>query len=330
MNILSAYSKGFGHAIRYPRMLLIIYAVNLIISLLVALPMKDVLNHTAGNSMMLTNLVKTYDSAALSDVTQASDMALSALRSQVLWAGFIYLLINIFFTGGILQTVSNRTFTVGTFFSGCGRNFFRFFFLGLVFLAVHAFFFALVAIPTGFVLKAMSQNPNFNELVVYKVLTVAGAVYLFFLAYVFMANDYSKSFLVYRNSSNVVKAYSQGFRFVNRHFTKTYLLLLFLIAAPVAFVLLYFYVDVKVTAVSRFVIYLSFALMQFFVISRIWVRFWLLSSQYEMFADDYEKDLAKKKLAKQIQQQRVEVVQAQLKSEKELTKQTLENLKKKS
>lgn len=330
MNIVSAYSKGLGHAVRYPRMLLIIYAVNLIISLLVALPMKDVLNQTAGNSMMLSNLVKTYDSAALSDVTQAADMALSALRSQVLWAGVIYLLINIFFTGGILQTVANQNFTVGTFFSGCGRNFFKFFLLGLIFLLVHLFFIAIVSLPTGFILKALSQRPDFNELVVYKTLAIAFGVYLFFLGYVFMANDYSKSFLILKNSSNIVKAYSKGFRYVNRHFTKAYLLLLFLIVAPLAFFALYFYVDVKVTAISKFVIYLSFALMQFFIMSRIWVRFWILSSQYEMFADDYEKDMAKKALAKQIQQQRIEVVQAQLKSEKELTKQTLENLKKKA
>lgn len=293
MNIVKAHFKGFKTATRFPRMLILIYLTNLLLSLVVTLPFFDILNEHAGNSLEIQELAKGFDFMVFSGIMAQGSDAFFALLSQVKWVGLLYLLLNIFFVGGILETAANKKFSVSAFFGGSGRNFFRMFFLFAIMLVVHVLIFLLVFIPADIFKERMYEGATSE---VFMVAIFGGFALLYALLFVWLLiiSDYAKNYMIYKKSANFIAAFFKGLGYVFRHFFKTYTFYVLLMVLPVAFFVLYFYIDGKVELESKYLIWATLGIQQFFILTRIWFRIWVLAGQYEMYADDVVKDAQKR------------------------------------
>ncbi len=294
MNIVKAHFKGFKTATRFPRMLFVIYAGNLILSLLVALPFFGILKEHTGNSIQIKQLLKDFDFITFNNLLANGSDAFNVLFSQTLWVGIAYFLLNVFFVGGILEIAKQKKFSVSTFFGGSGKNFFRMFFLNLIMLACHIVLILAILLPSKWFLPNIFGEQLSVEGKLYTILSIAGFVYVILAVLLLIISDYAKNYMVHKESANFLTAFFRSIGFVFKHFFKTYTLFLLLIVLPIAFFTLYFFVDGKVAMTNPKAIIIIFLVQQAFIFTRIWFRIWILSAQYEMYVDDLAKDELKK------------------------------------
>ncbi|MFN8258744.1 MAG: hypothetical protein U0W24_23855 [Bacteroidales bacterium] len=295
MNLPKAYIGGFTKAIKLPRMLFIIYFANFFTALILAITFKGVLSQAFGQSNLISTLLEKFDYSAFADIMYNSGESIKAVLSAVKWLVGAYFLMSIFLTGGIIHSLNQEKFSTSSFFGGAAYNFFRFLGLGLFMMLVQVLILAAVYIPLSMVLKSVSENLT-TEVTLYYI-AIGGFVFHLLLFLLFsMIGDYSKLYLVLNDSFNVFKGFWNGIKYVFRNFSKTYFLYLMLLFLPgvIMYVYLYLERDIKMATVAG--ILTVFGMQQAFMLLRVFLRTWILSSQYLIYNADLIKSVDATKL----------------------------------
>ncbi len=288
MNIAKAYTKGFIQTAKYPRMWFILYFANLLMGLLLALPMFSVLNTHFGNSDFYYRLLEGYDATVFNEFLYYFGDALSALSGGIKWLLLAYFLLSVFLTGGIIRTLNDDKFSTSSFFGGSAYSFFRYLGLSLLVAIIQIFFLVLIAMSVGGYIGLKFDSFQ-SELTVYGIVIAALVVYFFIFLIFNMVSDYGKFYLEMNDSFNIFKAFWDGIKYVFKHFLKTmslYLILLFL-PAVIMYVYLYFEKDYKMA--TSLGILIVFLMQQGFILLRVFLRTWILSSELKIYDEDYLK-----------------------------------------
>ncbi len=280
MNILKAYGRGFKNSLRHPRMILLIFAITLLLGLSVALPFFFSFKSAVGNSVV-TNL----DYTTMSELVKFHSWNLDSIISQGKFSVLIFWLIMIFFVGGIVRTFNREDFTVGTFFSGAGVNFFRFLLCDVIVLALLAVTAAVLFGISSFLLSLFHNVVTETPLM--WAYGIATFIFLCVVALFLMISDYAKFYMEMAGTSRVLKAIGKGIKFVFSNFLRTYFLYALLLVLPILTLILYKLTFDRIGMNTTFGIIAMFFVQQLFIILRVWYRIWSLSSQFELYADDY-------------------------------------------
>ncbi len=288
MNIPKAYIGGFQKAAKSPRMLFILYFSNLVMALLLALPFMGFLKNSFGSSMLTKNLLEGFDFTAFSNLIYYHKDGLDAILGNIKWVLVAYFLLNIFLTGGIIRTLNKEKFTTGNFFSGAAYNFFRFLGLSLIMMVVQLVFILLVYIPVGLIFESLGENLA-NEISYYYWGIGAFTFHLLIFLLISMIGDYAKFYLVLNDSFNIFKGFWKGVRYVFSRFLKTYFLYLFLLFIPGVVMYVYWYYEKDMKMATGIGILIVFAMQQAFILLRVFLRVWVLSSQFKVYAADFIK-----------------------------------------
>ncbi len=286
MNIPKAYISGFLKAIKLPRMLFILYFANFFTALVLALTFKGAIQNSFGQSAILSKLISDFDFTAISDMLYNHGDAITAVLGGIIWLVIAYYLLTTFLTGGIIVTFTNDRFTTSSFFGGAAYNFFRFLGLNLIMLLVQAVFLLLVYIPLFLVLQKVSDNMT-SEITLYYIAIGGFVFHLLIFLIISMIGDYAKFYLVLNNSFNVFKGFWNGVKYVFGNFFKTYLLYLILLFLPAVIMYGYLYLERDIKMAMGVGILIAFALQQAFILMRVFLRTWVLASQYKIYNDDY-------------------------------------------
>jgi len=146
-------------------MVLLLFFVNLVFAMILAVPMYHSLKNSFGDSLVGESMAEGFDilwweeyrdqsegldktftpsiigkGAILNNLEGLILMTFFALPPEILILGFIYIIFRTFLAGGILSTlnINASKFSLKKFFGGAGTHFFRFF---LVMLISWIFFF---------------------------------------------------------------------------------------------------------------------------------------------------------------------------------------------
>lgn len=288
MNILKAYTTGFKAAVRFPGMVVLIYFVNIIPALLIALPFFGLLNESIGQSLSPIKMIRDFDFTVFFDFINNHESAVNALMAEIKWLTLFYLLISIFLNGGILRTLNKRKFTFSSFFAGSGYNFIRFLGLSGLMLALHIILILVVFVPLNGILSSLYDS-GFTEDVLFRTAIGVSIFYALLSIILFAVADYAKFYMLLHDTFNIFKALWQGFRFSFRHFLKTYVLFLFLLLIPALFTYLYISIEDDIQMISPEHIFILFIIQQVVIFLRIWLRIWIFSSQFELYSAYYVK-----------------------------------------
>ncbi len=283
MNIIKAYTTGIKTSLRWPKMIFVVYAVNLILGLSLALPFFFSFRSALGNSMTAENLLNSLDYSTIRELFNNNSFV--SLFSQMRWTVLLYWLVSVFLVGGIIRTYYREEFNASTFFSGAGVNFLRF-------LASDVILFALmvisIAVIAGLTVLIASL---FNNIITEKPLFWLGGVALFLIictvVLFLMISDYAKFYMEMSNTYRVIKAIRKAFGYVFGNFVRTYFLYFLLMVIPILVIILYHYTLEKVGMKTVFGIIIMFFVQQAFILLRVWFRLWFLASEFELYADDY-------------------------------------------
>ncbi len=279
MKIFEAYKNGFISAVNSKKMTTVIYIITFLLALLLAIPFRKTLSKIAGHSMAIKSLVKEFNYTTYSDFLRTAGDAISPFITTAIWFGFLYLLITIFFSGGILKILSkqNRKFSAATFFKNCSVYFFRFFRLAIYLNIIQFIFAFIIFMSLSMILTTVSKTVQ-NEAVLFYTALAGIFIFLFFFILILTIGDYAKIFLFIDDSRKSFKSVWLATKFVFIHFFKTYFLNLLLLIFPILIFIIYFYLDNFIGMISIFTIFLMFFIQQVLVWTRAWAKVWILGS----------------------------------------------------
>lgn len=335
MNIAKAYTKGFIQTAKYPRMLFILYFANILMALIFALPFFSALKSSAGHSDFLNGLLAGFDYTVFSNLMYYSGKAFNAITGGIKWLILAYFLLSVFLTGGIIRTLNDDKFSTSSFFGAGAHSFFRYLGLSLIIVLSQIIFLLLIFIPlSGYISNNFAEFQS--ELTAYYLVFSAIGLYALIFMLISMIGDYGKFYLELNNSFNIFKGFWGGVRYAFKHFLKTYVLYLILLFLPAVIMYVYLYFESDMKMATGIGILLVFLMQQGFILLRVYLRTWVLSSQLMVYDDDFLQLAEVEMVVQSIVEQKVkeidenkEVFSESIKTEeaKESLKQVAENKK---
>jgi len=309
MKIFWNFGRGFMATGRVSKMVLFLFVVNLLFSLLLAIPMYNSLKDSFGRSEAGSRMAKGFDyvwweefrdeanglettfspsvigkGAILTNLENLIQMRFYSLPPILLVFGLFYIILHTFLAGGIL-TIFNQDapkFTMKEFIQGAGSHFLRFFglmlFSWLFIIAIGIF------LQEGFIsiVSEISSN-SLSEVTPFFIELGFSALTFILLLFIQMVFDYARIKVVLEESRNIIKSTLEALAFVFKYpfstFGLFYLIFLFQVAVTVIYILLK-----EIIPQFNFPwVLAAFLIQQLFIFAVIWVRCLLYSSQMQLY-----------------------------------------------
>jgi hypothetical protein len=119
-------NEGFRRAWHYQRVLWFIFFINLVLAHFAAAPMTHKLDWATDHSMQAQRLTGMFDYGSFSALSSNPEVKLFEVAGVSLTSSFVFFVIVLFLTGGILEAYrSGRRLTTREFFEACGSYFWR-------------------------------------------------------------------------------------------------------------------------------------------------------------------------------------------------------------
>jgi len=283
MGIFKAIGKGIGTTFRKPRLLAILWVVNIVYAAVVAFPLFTLAQTELGHSYLGSN-VRPFDIMALGEALLKYQDAMPAVIGGLVISALLFLVLYVFLNGGMigrLLDTEGRT-TLHTFFGDCGRYFGRFvrlFLASLVFLIL----------TFGVILRLLSALVNLGienartewPSVILGNLHFLAALLL--LSIVHMVFDYARIAIVADEETKALRALLHALNFLKKRFFRTWALYLLIVAMFVAGTVFFYAVFGLLSGPAVLFVLLGFVWMQLNVLFRIWVKALFFAAQAEFY-----------------------------------------------
>ncbi|MFA7418239.1 MAG: hypothetical protein WCZ90_01035 [Melioribacteraceae bacterium] len=283
MKIINLYISGLKEAYSQKKIVTIIFAITLFLTLIVAMAFNSVIKSNLGDRPQVYKLLGDFDFATYNDLMNNYGTLINPLTTVIMWMSVFYLFFTVFFSGGILQIASNKFERVSgkNFFGGCSKFFLRFLRLGIYVLVIR-FLVVLVLVLLFMVLNsdliASSTEPKIFY--TYLIWTI---VHLLFFWLVSIIADYAKVILVKEDSKKVWSALWNGLKFSMKRLHITFPLYFIISLTTFLLAALYWVVESEIAMTNAATILLVALIQQVFVWLRFFSKSWILTSEYEYY-----------------------------------------------
>ncbi len=120
----NAFFRGWGIGLKNPSLVFMKWFFNLLAALLIVGPIFDLLSNQLDHSQLADSLLPRVDGLALEQLMLANRETLSSFATYWLPIAIIFLLLNIYLNGGILDAIQReRRPSWAHFFDACGHHF---------------------------------------------------------------------------------------------------------------------------------------------------------------------------------------------------------------
>ncbi len=294
MNIFIAYKEGFKNTGKHLPMVFLIYIINLILALSIAIPFFSLLKDGFGHSMAHEKLMQGFNYTVISDFIKHPGKILTALNPALKTAILLFFIVSIFLTGGILNNLRSNRYLASDFFTGAAYYFYRFLRLSIYMIILQLIFAVAVYLPMGLIIGGVMDSLTTEKAIIF-IVEIAIIIHLFFMGLLIMISDYTKFRIVLSDTNRVLAALWKSTRFVFNHFLRTYGLFLLLFISVAAWIGLYFGIKSIVGFTTTAGLIIMFFVQQIFMLGRSWFRIWLFDSQLSFFISYYLSTQEKKK-----------------------------------
>jgi hypothetical protein len=283
MSIFKAIANGMGTTFRKPRLLVILYVVNVLFAAAVALPFLAIVQRELGHSFLGSN-VRPADLTWLGEAALKYRSAVPSLTAGVFIAAFLYLALHVFLNGGIVGRLLDREgrSTLAAFAGDCGRYFWRFVRLFLVSLVFYV-------LTLGIFLRLLSalleplKEAALTEWLPLILSNLHFLVALLLLSIVHMIIDYTRIAVVADEERKVLKALRHALTFLKKRFFRAWAIYLLIVGATLAGTVVFTVVLGPLGKPGVALVLAGLAWMQFYVLFRIWIRTLFVAAQAEFY-----------------------------------------------
>ena len=281
INIMTAYKTGLVDALKEKKMLLWLYGFNLIFAYLLTMPVSMMLSKALNNTTAASKVLEAFDISIFATIMDQYGKSLSFSRS-ILTIGLLYMVVNIFFAGGILKIFSgDGKFNLSDFLGGCVKYFNRF---------LRLFLFSVLWLILIFILQLLlskifglfTKNASTEHL----------SIILFFirilftgilLAFVNMVFDYAKIMTVCNDFTAMFQTMKNAIIFVIMSLRKTTSLYALYLFTAIILLAVYLLVESLLSVNSAFMVVVFFILSQLYMLTRVWIRLSFFAGQYTFY-----------------------------------------------
>ncbi len=309
MSIRQAILHGFRQAVAVPRVLFLLWLVNLLFALPVSLMIREALADSFGSSRVAENMRAGFDlgwhaefESTAGDLEKTFRPTLSGPgpvldNLEAWWSGDLvagaypgivalglgYAVLWAFLLGGVLDRLARpeEPFALDRFFAAAGRYFPRFFGLALISGLAYAAIYQLGRQLYGWI-EAASRDVTVEKTVLIWVLAASSLVVLL-LIIVRMVFDYAKIATVLENRRGVFRIAWEGLRFVLQRPLATLGVTLGFGALGALLFVLYLWLAPGAGQSSLIGIVLAFLFSQLYLFARLGVRLGLLAGQMSLY-----------------------------------------------
>jgi len=283
MGALKAIVAGLGTTLRKPRLLVILYAVNLLFAGLVALPFLALVQRDLGHSLLGLR-IQPADLGWLGEAVLEHGATLPALAVGLVAAGFVYLVLHIFLNGGIVGRLLDKEGRAGLAeFAGDGGRYFwryvRLFLISVLFLVLTlGLFMSLVT--------ALFEPLSRSALTEWLPLILSNLhllIALLLLSLVHMVLDYARIAVAADGERRVLRALRHAVMFLRKRFFRAWALYLLLVALTVLGSIVFYFVFNRLGQPSVAQVVAGLVLTQLYIVFRIWVRTLFTAAQAEFY-----------------------------------------------
>lgn len=288
--MIRSFLVGIMEANRSWKMILLLLAANILLSLPIVVPVFLLIVLTSGGTLEADKLLADkLDVVWLIDVFnhQFPGAALETVASQagillvVMGAG--YLLLNTLFAGGVIGVINSADglFTMRKFWSEAGAHFWRFFRLMLISLFFYGAAYGIYALLRWPIDNAAETASAF-DLVIYKRWAAMTLLALMF-AFVNMVFDYAKIATVVNDRKGMFRETFRALRFAFGNFLSAFGLYLIIAIAGLALFLALNYLRWSVDQSSAGAVLLAILLGQIVIAGRMWTRLVFYSAEMHLY-----------------------------------------------
>ena len=289
-------------------MVLFLLVLNLLFSLILAVPMYTSLEESIGGSEVGDRMQKGFDyiwweefrdqskgiettfspsilgkGAVLDNFVHLVHFGETSLPKVILVFGALYILFHTFLSGGIISVLAGDTsvFSIRGFFSGAGKLASRFF---LLMILSGVFFFLVIVLKDFFSTVADSVSDTTKSEIIPFYLTLISSIFVYALfLFIQMVFDYARIKTALEDNRNVLQTTKDTFVFVFKNIGSTMGLFYLLFLTNLVLTVIYIILTEIIPQSSSVCIAVVFVIQQMFICSLIWIRCWLYSSQLELY-----------------------------------------------
>jgi len=300
--------EGFKTTGKATQMVVLLFLINFVFSLILAVPMYQSLKESIGQSRVGERMAEGFDylwwqefwdeskglektftpsiigkGALINNLEALVQMRFLGAPPVILITGLFYIILHVFLAGGILSIFNQDTpkFTMKVFFQGAGAYFLRF----LLLMLVSWVFFLTIGVFLNKGLDSILDNFSENavsEVAPFYLGLLFNAIVFFLLLFIQMVFDYARIKIVAEERKNILKSSSEAFGFVFRHLGSTLGLYYLIFGASVIVAVVYIFIKELVPQSAFWGVLIAFILQQLFIFAVVWIRCWLYASQMKL------------------------------------------------
>jgi len=280
MSIIKSYIHGLAAATRRPKLVALLWLMNVVFALPAFFLFRSAITGTLGNSLAADGLLKRTDMNVIFEFLASSGAVVGQMVTAVLVLVALHVLAYIFVFGGILNVLAPEArgrHLAPAFFGGGGRFYGRYFRLVLYSLGLWVPVF-IVFMAASAVLKLVAKD-SVNEQLMLSLNILRLLLFLFLAFFVEMILDYARIKIALTDSRQVFHSLVGATRFVLSRPLKTVILYYLLGLTGWAAFGAYFALHFAFSETSAAAVILAFLMTQAFIASRAWLRIAFLAAQ---------------------------------------------------
>ncbi len=283
MNFSKALTLGFYNSRRSLRVVLLLYGINFLIAVPLALAFRSALIAGFGDSMSVEALVKDFDSTTFSDFIKFHGPRISSLFREVMWLTLLYMFVNTLTGGGVISSLHEmQQFSLSNFLENCGKFFARLFRLFTILAVVIALFGFIWFLVVGFIFAMATRDASFEKPVAIWFFVMV-AVFLFPIMLLIMAGDYAKIAAVVNDETKMWKTFWESLKFVSKNILPTVALQISILLVLATAVVLYWLVEGQIGMTSGTGILAMFVVQQASAGFKVWTRVWTFAGELALY-----------------------------------------------
>jgi hypothetical protein len=266
--MVKTISDSFKVLLKVPKLILFLYAIGLILAIIVARPFYVTLLNEANNSLALNVLTEKFDFMIFSDFMLQSSKALKPFLPLIFVLLLAYILLNIFFAGGVLKVIDEKSFSFSSFLTSSSGHFFKFlFFLLFSLICLLVILFLLIIVFAIFIKLADGGNERTYALA----LIIPLLLSFFSVSIVILQADYARIMMYKNENLPAYKAFWPSFGYVLKN-PKTLIMFWLILILGLIILLLYYGIDSLIGMKSGMSIAFMFIIQQLFIVVRTFLK----------------------------------------------------------
>ncbi len=294
MKVLKSYGLGIRKASAQGKMVLVLWAFNLLFAAVVYFVGRGYFVNALGQSA-LGETLKRFDARLFLEMLTHNAAPVGLMIKVMVVLAFLYYWVSVFLTGGILHVLLSGNTSTGdepglrrrlapAFFQGAGRYFGRFFRLEVYSLIIWVGF--LLFQWVIWIVAGPLTSDGSNENMIYYVFWVWLGLSLALVYFIHMILDYARIIIVRSDTGRVWRSLWAAAGFVFRRLFGTLALYYLLLITGAVIILVYWGIHSRVPTDSVGAIWLAFLIGQAFIISRGWLKVAFQATQLTYYGSD--------------------------------------------